>query len=76
MTIKKNELPFDCVVYDTEPVQVANPFTGQTCMLTPEAVAVYDTIKGAEMFGMWEIVRKGISWFRQNYPDEYMVLLD
>ena len=24
----------------------------------------------------WDIVRKGVSWFREHYPKEYMVLLD
>jgi len=45
-------------------------------MLTPEAVAVYDTIRGCEMFGDYKKVRKGLDWFRKHYPAEYMVLLD
>ena len=69
------ELPFLCEVGD-EPEIVANRFTGQEVELQPEAVAVYDTIMGAEMMEQWPIVRKGITWFRQNYPEEYMVLLD
>ena len=31
---------------------IANPFTGESCELTPEAVAVYDLIKGGEMLGL------------------------
>ena len=69
-------LPFYCVIYDTEPVEVANPYSGETCMLTPEAVAVYDTIKGCELCGDYNSVRKGLEWFRKNYPAEYMILLD
>jgi hypothetical protein len=70
------KLPFDCAVIDKEPVEVQNPFSGETCMLTPEAVAVYDVIKGSEMFGDYETVRKGLDWFAKNFPKEYMVLLD
>lgn len=70
------KLPFDCTVYDKEPVQVTNPFSGESCTLTPEAVAVYDTVMGANMIGDYNTVRKGITWFRKYYPAEYMVLLD
>jgi hypothetical protein len=45
-------------------------------MLTPEAVAVYDSIKGAEMIGDWTTVRQGIDWFIDNFPSEYTTLLD
>jgi|TARA_B000000557_G_C20694859_1_gene409008 hypothetical protein len=72
----KNNLPFDCVVMDKEPVEVQNPFSGEKVMLTPEAVAVYDTIKGAEMLGKTDTLQKGLDWFAENYPKEYMVLLD
>jgi hypothetical protein len=70
------KLPFDCMILDTEPVEVQNPFSGETCVLTPEAVAVYDTIKGAEIFGQYQTVRKGLEWFRKYFPAEYYVLLD
>jgi hypothetical protein len=70
------KLPFDCMILDTEPVEVTNPFSGQSCMLTPEAVAVYDCISGANMVGDYKTVRKGLDWFRQFFPEEYMVLLD
>ena len=55
---------------------VANRFTGEIVELEPEAVAVYDLTIGAEMMGMYRIVRKGLDWFREYYPKEYMVLLD
>ena len=42
--------PFDCMILDSEPVQVTNPFSGESCMLEPVAVAVYDTIMGAQQF--------------------------
>jgi hypothetical protein len=70
------KLPFDCVILDTEPVEVRNRFSGDSCMLTPEAVAVYDTIMGSEFIGDYKKVRKGLDWFRKHYPKEYMILLD
>ena len=70
------KLPFDCTIYDTEPQEVSNPFTGETCMLEPAAIAVYDTITGANMIGRYDLVQKGCDWFRKYYPKEYMVLLD
>ncbi len=69
-------LPFECLVLDEHPVEVTNPFSGESCVLTPEAVAVYDTIKGAEMIGDWTTVQQGIDWFIENFPSEYMTLLD
>ena len=73
---KEIKLPFPCDVYDDEPREISNPYTGQSCMLTPEAIAVYDTIRGAEMMGIYKVVRKGLDWFRQHYAREYMILLD
>jgi len=45
-------------------------------LLEPQAVAVYDTIMGAQMFNDFKTVRKGLDWFRRYFPAEYMVLLD
>jgi|TARA_B100001094_G_C17845907_1_gene630242 hypothetical protein len=70
------KLPFDCKILDQGPVEVANPFSGEKVTLQPEAVAVYDTIKGAEMLGEYDTVEKGIDWFIEHYPKEYGVLLD
>ena len=70
------KLPFKCMILDKEPVKVSNPFSGESCMLTPEAVAVYDMIKGCEMVGDYKMVRKGLDWFSENFPSEYMTLLD
>jgi hypothetical protein len=72
----KVKLPFDCMILDTEPVEVKNRFSGESCMLTPEAVAVYDTIMGSEMIGDYKTIRKGLDWFRKHFPAEYMILLD
>jgi hypothetical protein len=70
------KLPFDCMILDSEPVLIKNPFSGESVTLVPEAVAVYDSIRGAEMIGDYKTVRKGLDWFRKFFPQEYMVLLD
>jgi hypothetical protein len=70
------KLPFDCTVIDKEPQYITNPFSGEGCMLSPEAVAVYDTLRGCEMFGDYKGLRKGLDWFRKYFPQEYMILLD
>lgn len=72
---KALKLPFDCIV-GTESEVIRNPFSGESVRLTPEAVAVYDTLMGAQHFGDWKTVRKGLDWFRKHFPQEYMVLLD
>lgn len=81
----KRELPFKCIVLD-EPEQVSNIFTGESILLSPDAVAVYDVLMGAQLFAegaegekaekAWDIVRAGLNWFRKHEPKAYMVLLD
>ena len=81
--MKHKGLPFVCEVLD-KPEEIKNPFSGEKVMLEPDAVAVYDCIKGAEILAdpnngddpKWETVRKGIAWFQKYYPKEYMILLD
>ena len=70
------KLPFEDLLIGTEPEKVTNHWSGQSATLTPEAAAVYDLIKGAEAVGEYEIVRRGLDWFREHYPKEYMILLD
>ena len=72
---KKRKLPFPCIVLK-EAEEITNKFSGEKVMLPPDAVAVYDTIKGAELIGNGEHIRKGIDWFIKNEPDAYMKLLD
>jgi hypothetical protein len=76
----KNSSIFDLfpgiAIYDTEPVAVRNPFSGETAVLTPEEVAVYDYIKGCEMMGDYQGLRRGLDWFMAENPDAYMTLLD
>ena len=59
-----------------EPEVVTNPFSGQSTTLEPEAVALYDLIKGAEYIGDFKTVRAGLTLFSKNWPKEYMILLD
>ena len=40
------------------------------------AAAVYDVIIGAEMMEQWDLVRKGLDWFKQHFAKQYMVVLD
>jgi len=72
---KKRELPFPCEVLDY-PEEIKNPYSGVTVKLPPDAVAVYDCIKGAEMIGNNEHLRKGLDWFIKHEPEAYMKLLD
>ncbi len=74
--LKEPNPPFEVEIVDTEPTEVQNPFSGEKITLQPTAVAVYDMIKGAELFGEYDTVRKGIDWFLEHYPKEYGVLLD
>lgn len=67
--------PFPVIVGKV-PEVVTNPFSGESVELDPVAVAVYDCIKGAEMVGDVDTVRRGIDWFIENYPEAYMTLLD
>ena len=73
----------------TEMETVTNPFSGQSLAMPKFAVAIYDVIMGSNLIaerydqthGMgtspdWELVRKGLDWFRKYFAEEYMVLLD
>ena len=69
-------LPKGLKILDKKPVDVANPYTGEKVTLQPDAVAVYDMIKGSEAMRLYDDVRTGLDWFRQYEPEAYMVLLD
>ena len=55
---------------------VKNPFSGESVELCPEAVALYDLVKGAEMIGDYTNVETGLAIFSRNWPEAYMILLD
>jgi len=64
------------MILDSEPVLVENPFSGESIMLSPDEVAVYDYLKGCELIGDYKGLRKGIDWFIDNNTQAYMTLLD
>ena len=70
------KIPKGLEILDKEPVEIANPYSGEKVTLQPDAVAVYDYIKGSEVLQQYKAVRKGLDWFRKHEPDAYMVLLD
>ena len=89
---KKQKLPkwFKGELY-TEGDIVVNPFSGQEYELTAEELSMYDLIIGKQMYieamyngDMFDPrtapfqrdMAKGLTWFRQNNPKAYMVLLD
>jgi hypothetical protein len=55
--MKTRKIPFNVQILDTKPVEVANPYTGEKVSLKPDALAVYDVIKGSEMMRRYEDVR-------------------
>ena len=67
---------FPGITLYTEGATVQNRFSGESASLDRYAVSLYDLIKGAEMLGQYNVVRKGLDIFRQYYPREYMTLLD
>ena len=87
---KKQKAPkwFNGTVY-TEGGTVQNPFSGEEYKLNNLELSIYDMIIGAQLmvdaFGgpfnpntaeFQEEMAKGISWFRSNNAEAYMVLLD
>ena len=73
---KKMKLPFACELY-SDGREVENPFSGEKCYLTADALSVYDVIKGSEALGKYDkAFHDGLDWFQEHYPKEYMVLLD
>jgi len=77
MEMEKQVMPkwFNSQVY-SEGGRVSNPFTGESVELTAEELSMYDLIMGAQMVQRYELVRKGLDWFRRENAEAYMVLLD
>ena len=73
----KQEMPkwFKGQVY-SEGDTVSNPFTGDSVELTAEELSMYDLIMGAQMLNEWDVMQKGLGWFRRENAEAYMVLLD
>ena len=63
------KLPFACQLY-SDGREVENPFSGEKCYLTADALSVYDVIKGSEALGKYEnrsIKKKTIMGVKSNY---------
>jgi hypothetical protein len=60
----------------SKPEIVKNRFSGEAVELDPQAVAMYDAIMGAEAMGLYNMVQDGLTWFRKNHPEAFMILLD
>ena len=92
MKFNDTELPkwFDGIVYKEGDI-VSNPFTGNQAILTPNELAIYDFIKGAEytisvtynddilhpeVAKLSNQMRKGLEWFMSANARAYMILLD
>ena len=59
-----------------EEIIVNNRFSNEPAMLPWFAVAVYDTLMGAEQLGDDKTLRKGLDWFQKYFTKQYYVLLD
>ena len=75
--------PFDQCFFGAEPTKVmtiGNRFNDegsqQYAKLPAFAVAIYDTIIGAEASEDYKLMQKGLDWFSRNFTDEYYALLD
>ena len=66
---------FDGEVYEDGEI-ITNPLTGKNVTLTNEEVSMYDLIKGAEMLQQYNIMEKGLAWFKEANPEAYLILLD
>ena len=55
---------------------ITNPYNNKSMELNPLEIAVYDFIKGCEFMGMNVPMSWGISWFIDNNPKAYQILLD
>ena len=82
---KEQKLPkwFDGEIYDKGAV-VQNRFGGAEIELNNIELSMYDMVMGASIItemgggspGIIKDLRRGLSWFRKNNPEAYIVLLD
>ena len=54
--MKHIKMPFDCVIMDKESKEIANPYTGQKVLLTPE-----ERLEALELLGCssWKDIEPG-----------------
>ena len=75
--------PFDQCFFGSEPtkeITIGNRFNDEShqqfAKLPAFAVAIYDTIIGAEQTEDYKLMQQGLTWFQKNFVNEYYVLLD
>ena len=89
MIIKHNNItytipkPFDECNFGSNPTKMMNVMnrfsdenTTQYACIPAFAVAIYDTIIGAEATEDYKTMQRGITWFQKNFSNAYRVLLD
>ena len=60
----------------TDKIEVHNPYSGQSAMLTEEENKLYLSIKLAELEERYDIMQKKLDKFSRLNPKAYMVLVD
>ena len=71
--------PFNECYFGKEPtkeITISNRFSGESATVPAFAVAIYDTILGAEQTQNYDLMQKGLDWFSRNFTKQYMILLD
>jgi hypothetical protein len=71
--------PFNECYFGKEPTKlhtVLNPYSDQAATIPAFALAIYDTIKGAERIQDYTLMQKGLDWFSRNFTKQYYILLD
>ena len=71
--------PFNECFFGKEPtkeITLANRFSGESATVPAFAVAIYDTILGAEHTQNYDLMQKGLNWYRKYFAKQYMTLLD
>ena len=71
--------PFNECFFGKEPtkeITLSNRFSGESATVPAFAVAIYDTIIGAEQTQNYDLMQKGLDWFSRNFTKQYMTLLD
>ena len=73
--------PFAQCFFGSEPTKemtIFNRFSNNqdSAKLPAFAVAIYDTIIGAEQTEDYKLMQQGLTWFQKNFTDEYYTLLD
>jgi hypothetical protein len=60
----------------TDKIQVTNPYSGESAMLTEEENKLYLSIKLAEIEEKYDIMQKNLSKFSRMNASAFMTLLD